>query len=341
MRAPFRRLSAALTLAVAFTAITAAPAFAEGSFVDDDGNTHEQSIEAIVVEAITLGCGDFAYCPTELVTRGQMASFLARAFDLPTATADHFPDDAGAHEDNINRIAEAGITSGFADGTYRPDGVVSREQVASFLARALGLSPLDGNSFRDVSGIHAGNIYAVAADEITLGCSADGTLYCPSDPVRRDQMASFLARALDLPLFPVPDAIYDADLERCVVETTIEISDSLGTGMMTLEYEPQGVIAREDAAVMASFGIDWSDNVPAPRFLTDELLAIHNIGQGHYISEGTVQGLNADCDTLVDRIAPSAETTPGLYFIGAGAVIDPATGWTYTTIYAIHIVESP
>ena len=45
------------------------------------------------------------------MTRGQMASFLARAFELPAAGADCFIDDAGtAHEDNINRVAEAGIT---------------------------------------------------------------------------------------------------------------------------------------------------------------------------------------------------------------------------------------
>ena len=43
---------------------------------------------------------------------------------------------------------------------------------------------------------HARAIAAIAADGITQGCTA--TLYCPADPVTRAQMASFLARALDL-----------------------------------------------------------------------------------------------------------------------------------------------
>ncbi len=53
---------------------------ASGTFIDDDGNAHEPFIEAIVAEGITGGCspaGD-RYCPDESVTRGQMATFLAR-----------------------------------------------------------------------------------------------------------------------------------------------------------------------------------------------------------------------------------------------------------------------
>ena len=51
-----------------------------------------------------------------------MASFIARGFDLPAATEDFFPDDEGnTHEDNINRVAAAGITVGFEDGTFGPD----------------------------------------------------------------------------------------------------------------------------------------------------------------------------------------------------------------------------
>ena len=67
-----------------------------------------------------------------------MASFIARALDLPPATHDYFSDDNGqTHEADINKVAEAGITGGCADGRYCPTGPVYREQMASFLARAL------------------------------------------------------------------------------------------------------------------------------------------------------------------------------------------------------------
>jgi hypothetical protein len=172
-----------------------------GTFRDDDGNLHEGMIEAIVAEGITGGCtpdGD-RYCPASAVSRGQMATFLARALGLPAATRDHFPDDAGStHEDSINRVADAGIATGSADGRYHPGRSVTRAQMASFLARALALPPAGDPPFTDVVGTHAGAIARVAEAGITRGCDASGTRYCPDNPVARDQMASFLGRGLGL-----------------------------------------------------------------------------------------------------------------------------------------------
>ncbi len=49
------------------------------------------------------------------------------------------------------------------------------------------------------------NINAIAEEGVTLGCDEAGTLFCPDDPVRRDQMASFIGRALGLePIDPPP-----------------------------------------------------------------------------------------------------------------------------------------
>jgi hypothetical protein len=62
----------------------------------------------------------------------------------------------------------------------------------------MDLAAISGDHFSDVSGVHATSIYAIAEDGITLGCNAEGTLYCPDTAVPRDQMASFIARALGL-----------------------------------------------------------------------------------------------------------------------------------------------
>ena len=67
-----------------------------------------------------------------------MASFLARALGLPVAAGDHFTDDDAfyAHEDDINRLFEAGVTRGCGTGIYCPGDAVTREQMAAFLHRA-------------------------------------------------------------------------------------------------------------------------------------------------------------------------------------------------------------
>ena len=40
-------------------------------------------IERLAAEGITGGCGPTTYCPDAPVTRGQMAVFLVRTFNLP------------------------------------------------------------------------------------------------------------------------------------------------------------------------------------------------------------------------------------------------------------------
>jgi hypothetical protein len=172
-----------------------------GRFWDDDSNPHEANIEAIATVGITAGCSNPAvfYCPAQVVTRGQMAKFLTRAFALPPATGDLFTDDAGSfHEADINALAQAGITTGLGGGLYGPVGSVTREQMASFLARAMGLMPIPGDQFVDVTRTHEGDINAIASVGVTVGCDLIGPRYCPFDAVPREQMATFLARSRSL-----------------------------------------------------------------------------------------------------------------------------------------------
>jgi hypothetical protein len=67
-----------------------------------------------------------------------MAAFLARALELPATEVDYFTDDDGTFETSINRVAEAGITSGCTATRYCPNANVTRGQMAAFLHRALG-----------------------------------------------------------------------------------------------------------------------------------------------------------------------------------------------------------
>ena len=108
---------------------------------DVAGTTHADSILAVIQAGIAAGFPDGTYRPGQPVTRGQMATFLTRTFDLPAGDT-NFPDAEGTtHADAIAAVAAAGITGGFPDGTYRPGQPVTRGQMATFLARALELVP--------------------------------------------------------------------------------------------------------------------------------------------------------------------------------------------------------
>ena len=166
-----------------------------GTFGDDDGNPFEADIEWLASEGITQGCAVDRFCPEAPVTRGQMASFLVRSLDLPASATDAFTDDsASPHQADINALANAGVTTGCGPGVFCPDVAVTRQQMASFLTRALDLPVSATDFFTDDAGsIHETDINALANRGITLGCAPG--LFCPDTEVLREQMAAFLHRA--------------------------------------------------------------------------------------------------------------------------------------------------
>ena len=122
----------------------------ESSYADvDSGRWWAPHTNRLADLGVTKGCHDDPprYCPDRKVTRGQMASFLARAFELPDGTPGRFSDTANnRHTENIDKLATAGITAGCGQGRYCPDRQVTRGQMATFLARALKLVPLPGTA---------------------------------------------------------------------------------------------------------------------------------------------------------------------------------------------------
>jgi S-layer homology domain len=165
-------------------------------FTDIGSSPFRGDILWLYGEGITGGCSATKFCPTASVTRGQMAAFLNRALNLPATSTDFFADDdASMFEGDINRLAAAGITGGCAAGRFCPDAEVTREQMASFLVRALDLPGSTVDRFTDdETSIHEGDINRLAAAGITGGCTA--TNFCPRADVTRGQMAAFLYRAL-------------------------------------------------------------------------------------------------------------------------------------------------
>lgn len=188
-----------------------------GTFVDDNGSVHEPSIEAIAAAGITMGCNppvNDRFCPSQPVSRGQMAAFLNRALTLETASEDYFEDDDGSvFEDDINRVAAAGITLGCnppANDNFCPTRSISRGEMATMLTRAFAYPESEKDWFTDdESSVHEGSINAIADAGVTLGCNPpENTRFCPTNPVTRAQMASFLVRALGLGTIkppPVPN----------------------------------------------------------------------------------------------------------------------------------------
>ena len=141
-----------------------------------------------------------------------MALFLTRlwsltGFDPPSGIEQGLSDLDGMSPEAvraINSLVELGISTGVSDTEFAPLDSVSRWQMALFLTRlaaAAGVSMPDGSDqgFTDIVDLPTTTQTAINQLKqlgITKGTST--TTFTPDPAVRRDEMASFIARTLAL-----------------------------------------------------------------------------------------------------------------------------------------------
>ena len=190
----------------------------------DPGGEWAAHIERLAELGVTLGCAaePARFCPHYTATRSQVASFLARAFELGSAEPAGFGDTAGSvHETNINALYAAGITTGCSTDPllFCPRDPTTRAQMASFLNRARTLdtgtddSDETGSSSSGGGGgggtvvvepvdVEGASVHAAAVRELHgLGvlagteCASGG--FCWGDPVTREIASVWIVRVLD------------------------------------------------------------------------------------------------------------------------------------------------
>ena len=132
-------------------------------------------VERLFDLRVTVGCATepARFCPDNAVTRAQMATFLKRAFALEPAPSAGFADidPDGSHAANIDALAAAGITVGCGRDPLRycPANSVTRAQMATFLARALGLIEVPPSIRYTAVGVGSGHACALRTDA-TVAC---------------------------------------------------------------------------------------------------------------------------------------------------------------------------
>ena len=102
-------------------------------------NGYYKAIAAMAEESIISGYGDGRYGPNDPIKRGQMASIIVKAFDLPrynfTSYKSPFEDvkRGTGHDPNILIIYRLGITTGTSTDRFSPNESITRGQAAKML----------------------------------------------------------------------------------------------------------------------------------------------------------------------------------------------------------------
>ncbi|GMK40073.1 hypothetical protein PCCS19_31280 [Paenibacillus sp. CCS19] len=128
------------------------------SFNDVTKHWARGSIEALASRFIVQGTGKDTFAPNRAVTRAEWTAMLVRALDLTekpekAAFADVLPSQwyAGA----IGAAAEAGLVQGFENGTFQPNALVTKQQMAVTLAKAIARAKQQDNATADVQQLEA------------------------------------------------------------------------------------------------------------------------------------------------------------------------------------------
>jgi len=201
-----RLLCLALTLLMLMSLVPVAALAEENPFTDvpklinDAPNPFYDAILWAVDQKITTGYSDATFRPNATCTRGHVVTFLWRAAGSPAPDSlyNRFTD-VSENSPFFNAIlwaAEQGITTGYSDGSFRPNDACTRAHVVTFLWRYDKKPAASGEvSLVDLEGLNADFTAAIkwaATNGITTGYS-DGT-FRPHAVCTRAHVVTFIYR---------------------------------------------------------------------------------------------------------------------------------------------------
>ena len=166
------------------------------------GSAFYTEVTWLASSGVTTGYADGTFRPGNPITREAMAAFLYRSVGQPSFTVPKkspFTDVStkAAFYKEVTWLAQSGVTTGYADGTFRPGNPITREAMAAFLYRFGGSPSFTApkkSPFKDVStkATFYKEVTWLAQSGVTTGY-ADGT-FRPGNQVTREATAAFLYR---------------------------------------------------------------------------------------------------------------------------------------------------
>ena len=146
------------------------------------------------------GVNETTFAPNRAMTRGMLATVLYRLESEPETTVEEaFTDvkDGAYYTNGISWASDKGVATGYDDGTYRPDQVITRQQLAAMLYRYAGNPDATGDelNFPDAANVsnYAKDAMKWAVENGIIQGKTDGRLD-PHGLATRAQVATMMMR---------------------------------------------------------------------------------------------------------------------------------------------------
>ena len=241
-------------------------------------------------------------------------------------------------------VSSLGIMSGFPDGTFQPDGEVTRAQAAKMLDVLAGLPPASGqtlNTFTDVpSGYWAYPWIVTAAAHHLVDGYGDGT-FRPHAPIDRAELVAMALRATGQPVAAV---------------TGTAVSD-VATGSWAYPY----VTTALAAGLVSAPGGSFDPAAPADRGFAARLLAraaVYTLTAANQSLPAVAVPLTGTVDVVdvggvSSQLTASQEVRPGESLVsgptgtaqvnfpdGSSILIEPNSHLTFVAMYGSRVLST-
>ena len=224
----------------------------DGYWVSIDSQNIIRNANYIVANALnatTMAEGDGNW-PLRLVGPSVSGSASISQIESIRLVAIPALSDTNGHwaQENIQAMVRSGAVNGYPDGTFNPDGTITRAEFVTMLVRAAKLTSQGSAAFADTTGHWAWGPISVAASlGVVNGYTAN--TFGPNDPISRAQMATMLVRALELELVTGSTQFSDSgsisEWARQYIATAVEAG--IIAGYPDNSLRPQGPATRAEA----------------------------------------------------------------------------------------------
>ncbi len=256
-----------------------APAEAVAGFGDVAADEfYSEAVQWMVDEGITSGTSPGCFSPGVATTRGEVATFIHRAYGEPGAAPSGFVDvePSDFFADAVGWMVARDITTGTSPITFSPDRLVTRGELAAFLYRAAGAPAAGTENFSDVvpSDFFADAVAWMVGQGITTGTSS--TTFSPSRFVTRGEVATFLYRNAGSPAVSLT-AGGDCSTAGDAVE--LAVAEAMSFNLLN---ELRADLGRAPLVRLASMDLDaraWSERMSLTGAFTHS-----NLGYGENIA---------------------------------------------------------
>ena len=142
------------------------------------------------------------FYPPQQITRAEAASVIAHLVKPDVTSDPEFTDVHSNHwaYDDIVRVTNAGVFTGYPDGTFQPSKPLTRVEMTILMAHLIGVTPEVtevSNPFSDIKDDHWAYAYVYFMEGLDWITGYPDGSFRPNQEATRAEFASFISRAVN------------------------------------------------------------------------------------------------------------------------------------------------